>query len=163
MAPGGAVEYRWADREARMKEERVVFEIANGDRFQQLAAFVRALAIAKGDGNFHDDAYWERFLDEGARAAFWWPSSAEIEDWQRRWFSTPVERRSTDPSLKTPWIFASLIDAARDGDFENLQCSRIGTGAAIEFQPCAWPFGGTAWMRALIEAYGGYVTEDTAD
>jgi hypothetical protein len=145
-----------------MRKERVSFELASEERFERLAAFVRALAIAKVDDNFHDDAYWERFLDERARAAFWWPSPAEAEDWERRWFSTPVEQRWTDPSLKTPWVFGSLIDAAEQGEFENLECSRTGAGGVIEFQPCAWPFGGTAWMRALIEAYDGRVTEDTA-
>lgn len=145
-----------------MRKERVSFELASGERFERLVAFVQSLAMAKAEGDFHDDTYWERFLDERARAAFWWPTPAEAEDWERRWFSTPVEQRWTDPSLKTPWVFGSLIDAVERGEFENLECHRTSTGGAIEFEPYAWPFGGTAWMRALIEAHDGRVTEDTA-
>ena len=145
-----------------MRTERVSFELESEERFERLSAFVRALAHSKAEDDFHDDAYWERFLDERSRAAFWWPTAAEAEDWERRWSATPVDRRWTDPSLKTPWVFGSLIDAVERGEFENLACRRTDEGGAIEFQPCAWPFGGTAWMRALIEAYGGRVTEDTA-
>lgn len=59
-------------------------------------------------------------------------------------------------------MFGSLIDAAERGEFKNLGCSRTDSGGAIEFEPYAWPFGGTAWMRALIEAFGGRVTDGTA-
>jgi len=145
-----------------MKPERFSFELASEERFERLAAFVRALATAKVEEDFHDEAYWERFLDDRARAAFWWPTPAEAEDWQRRWFSTPVDQRWADASLKTPWVFGSLIDAAEHGEFEHLACIRSEGGGAIQFEPTAWPFGGTAWMRALIEAFGGRVTDDSA-
>lgn len=142
--------------------ERVSFELASEERFEQLAALVRALAKAKAEDDFHDDAYWEQFLDDRARKAFWWPTSTELQEWEQRWFSTPVDRRWTDPSLKTPWMFDSLIDAAARGEIDDLTFRRNDAGGVIEFVPSAWPFGGTAWMRALIEAFGGRVTGDTA-
>ena len=42
----------------------------------------------------------------------------------RRWQSTPVPQRFTDPSLKTPWTLESMIDAFRNGD-DLLGCERL--------------------------------------
>jgi hypothetical protein len=145
-----------------MRTESVSFELASQERFERLAAFVRALAQAKSEDDFRDDAYWEAFLDERTRAAFWWPTPAEVEDWRRRWFATPIERRWTAPDLQTPWTFGSLIDAVENGEFGQLACRRTSGGGVIELEPYAWPFGGTAWIRAAIEAFGGRVVDDTA-
>jgi hypothetical protein len=142
--------------------ERVFFELASDERFDRLAKFVRSLAAAKAQSDFRDDAYWEALLDEEARGTFWWPTPAQVEDWERRWFATPVGRRWTDPSLRTLWVFGSLIDAVQNGEVEGLACRRIDSGGVLEFEPHAWPFGGTAWMHALIEAFGGRVTRDTS-
>jgi hypothetical protein len=142
--------------------DSVSFELASDEQFERLATFVRALARAKSEDDFRDDVYWEQFLDDRSRRAFWWPRPAEVRDWGQRWFSTPVDRRPTDPSLQRPWTFGSLIEAAENGEFEHLVCRRREGGGVIEFHPYAWPFGGTAWMHALIEAFGGRVTADTA-
>jgi len=142
--------------------DTVTFEIADAERFQRLVELVGALAAAKAADDFRDHAYWESFLDDRSRAAFWWPTEAEAREWQERWFATPVEKRWSDPSLRTLWMFGSLVDAVRHGEFEQLRCRRTSGGGAIEFVPTASPFGGTDWMRALIEAFGGEVTDDTA-
>jgi hypothetical protein len=141
---------------------RVSFQLADDRQLERLATFVRALATAKAEDDFRDDAHWEQFLDDRTRQAFWWPTPAEFQDWQERWFSTPLDRRWTDASLSRPWTFWSLIDAAANGEFDHLVCSRFAGGGAIEFVPLAWPFGGTAWLHALVEAFGGRVIEDTA-
>ncbi|UBF24818.1 hypothetical protein K9N68_24645 [Kovacikia minuta CCNUW1] len=79
----------------------------------------------------------------------------EQKDWQRRWFSTPVEQRFTDPSLETPWDFSSMIGAFEEGDYELLSCHRISNEVGcLEFEPHGFPFGGTGCMKALIEAFG---------
>jgi len=143
--------------------EAVTFNLADSERFDRLAALVGALADAKEADCFRDDSYWESFLDDRSRAAFWWPTEAEVRDWERRWFATPVERRRSEPSLQTPWMYGSVVDAVENGEFEKLACRRTSaSGGAIEFAPTAWPFGGTGWIRALIEAFGGEVTSDTA-
>jgi hypothetical protein len=78
-----------------------------------------------------------------------------LKDWERRWFSTPVPERFTDTSLETPWDFGSMIDAFRNGEYDLLGCRRLtATAGRLEFDPHAWPYGGTGCMRALIEAFG---------
>jgi len=144
-----------------MSAEYVSFELSSDERLERLAAFIHALATAKVEDDFHDDAYWEGFLDERSRTAFWWPTAAEAKEWKDRWYSTPIDRRWTEPSLRTRWVFGSLVDAAEHGEFEHLKFRRMDGGGAIEFEPCAWPFGGTAWMHAAIEAFGGRVIDDT--
>jgi hypothetical protein len=74
---------------------------------------------------------------------------------ERRWFATPVPRRFTDSSLHHWWHFGSMTDAFRNGVYDLLDCRKVADGVGrLEFDPHAWPYGGTACMRALVEAFG---------
>lgn len=133
----------------------VEFEITNNDRYRQLVTVVDALRSSKVSDDWRDDEYWLSFFDDAARSHFWWPTPAERDDWSRRWFSTPVPQRFSDPSLVTPWDFASMIDAIRNGDYELIGCTQIGSNMArLEFEPFGHPYGGSGCMKALIESFG---------
>jgi hypothetical protein len=139
-----------------MSDFYVEFEIADEDRFRHLEAVVAALAEAKRIDDFGVDEYWLRFFDTEARSHFWQPTEEQKQDWLRRWQSTPLEQRSSDPSLvELPWDFGSMIDAFKNGDYELLGCRRVSERVGrIEFEPFGWPYGGAGCMRALIEAFG---------
>ncbi len=142
----------------------VEFEYADPARFDLLVRLVEALATAKLRDDYAHDAFWEGFLDERARRAFWWPTPEELADWERRWLATPVHQRWSDPSLKTPWVYGSVIEAVKDGEYRLDGVVRCGDNlAAIEFEPKAHPFGGCGWMHAVIEAFGGSVTGGTEE
>ena len=144
-----------------MSDFFVEFEIASEDRFGQLVAVLDALSQAKQADDWRDDGYWLGFFDEDARSRFWWPPAEERDDWVRRWSSTPVPERFTDPSLETPWDFGSMIDAFRNGEYDLLGRRRVSaTAGRLEFDPHAWPYGGTDCMCALVEAFGHRVTGD---
>lgn len=133
----------------------VEFHADDDGCFGKLEAVVAALAQAKEADHWRDDDYWLGFLDEAARAHFWWPTNSEREEWSRRWFAKPVERRTSDPSLETPWDFGSMIDAFRNGEYRLLGLRRLGDGVArIEYGPFAGPYGGNECMVALVEAFG---------
>jgi hypothetical protein len=137
----------------------VEFEITDAGRFSRLVTVFDALKRAKETGEWRDDEYWLRFFDESAKTTFWWPTQEELKYWERRWFSTPVPQRWTDPSLQTPWLFGSMIEAFETGEYELLGCRLISPSRGrIEFEPLAWPFGGTDCMKALIESFGFRVT-----
>jgi hypothetical protein len=137
----------------------VEFEIASEGRYRQLVMVVEALRQAKQSDEWRDDGYWLAFFDQEARSHFWWPTPAEEQEWQRRWFSTPVPERFTDPSLEHPWAFDGMIDAFRDGEYDLLGCRKVSDGVGrLEFAPHAWPYGGPDCMEALIEAFGHRVT-----
>jgi hypothetical protein len=141
--------------------ESLLFQLDDEQRFKRLKVLVDALAEAKAADEFRDDDYWESFLDDDARSAFWWPTEAEIADWSERWFSTPVEERLQRKDLWGPWTFDSLVEAVRNGDYRLVGCSRTSDGqGAISFEPMGYPYGGTGWMRAAVEAFGGSVTLD---
>jgi len=76
------------------------FEIASEEQFRKLSDVFAALLAAKTSDDWKDDSYWLSFFDDAAKSNFWWPTAAEIEDWKRRWFSTPVEKRWNDPTLR---------------------------------------------------------------
>ncbi len=77
----------------------IEFAVVDDAKFGRLATVFEAIRHAKQADNWHDDEFWLGFFDQTERAHFWWPSDAELEDWRRRWFSTPAPERFTDPSL----------------------------------------------------------------
>lgn len=54
-----------------MNEFYVEFEVASEDGYRHLDAVVLALATAKRDEDFRDDAYWLTFFDDQARSRLW--------------------------------------------------------------------------------------------
>src|SRR3954471_17755425 len=107
-----------------MSDFYVEFRIESQAGFEKLAALYAALQEAKASDHWKNDEYWLTFVDEEARKHFWWPTEAESEEWRKRWFSTPIDKRLSDPSLQTKWDYLSMIEAFRDGDYELLACRR---------------------------------------
>ena len=110
-----------------MSDFYVEFEIASVEQFRKLSDVFEALVAAKASDDWKNDE-WLAFFDETARKKFWWPTDAELKDWDQRWFSTPVETRWNDPSLRKGWLFGSLIDAFRNGDYALSGCRRTTDG-----------------------------------
>jgi len=138
-----------------METSFIEFEIDDDQRFAMLAAVFDALRLAKHSGSFPSQAYWLTFFDASARSHFWWPTGEEKQDWERRWDATPVSERLTDPSLKTPWHFDSMLAAFQEGEYQLVACRRLTENRGqLEFIPYAGPYGGTDCMQALIEAFG---------
>ena len=143
-----------------MDDSHLEFTLADAERFTKLQAAFAALKDSKsGDFTDPDDEYWLTFFDESSLKHFWWPTPEEVADWQRRWEATPVPQRFTDPSLKTPWGFTSMIHAFNDGEYDLIAIDRTSDSTGrLRFDPLAYPFGGTGCMRALIESFGGVIT-----
>jgi hypothetical protein len=133
----------------------IEFQFTDDFQFDELSKVFVALQQAKQSGDFHDDNYWLGFFNESAKAHFWWPTDEEIKDWKRHWDATPVSQRRTDPGLKRPWVFSSMIDAIRDSEYELVSCQQVKENIGrLELLPLAGPFGGTDSLKALIEAFG---------
>ena len=93
-------------------------------------------------------------FDQQALAHFWWPSEQELQEYWQRWWATSVPQRFTDPTLKKPWGFESMIDSFLNGEYDLLSCRSLTPDTAVlEFLPFAFPYGGTGCMKALIEAF----------
>ena len=146
----------------RMDDSYLDFALSDAERFSKLQIVFAALKDAKSADTIDpDDDSWLGLFDDSAREYFWWPTPEEVADWQRRWESTPVPQRFTDPSLVTPWDFSSMIEAFKNGEYELVALDRTtDTTGRLTFNPLAWPFGGTNCMRALIESFGGVVTHE---
>ncbi len=165
--PACFIKFRVNDQ-ARFQILAQIFEISKQEKSRYLAALFE-------DEEDQENDYQEQALrklveslfdlfDEQALAHFWWPSKQEQLDYVQRWQATPVPQRFTDPSLKTPWDFESMIDSLLNGEYELLSCriltpdtslhsEQYATGV-FEFLPFSFPYGGTGCMKALIEAFG---------
>ncbi|MDH3582870.1 MAG: hypothetical protein OER86_01500, partial [Phycisphaerae bacterium] len=133
-----------------MADSYIDFTLLDDERFAKLVAIFNALRDAKrGDFPDAEDDYWRTFFDDRSLEHFWWPTPEELADWQQRWESTPVDRRFNDPSLKTPWDFASMIEAFYNGEYDLVSIDRTSdTTGQLQFVPEAWPYGGTRCMVA---------------
>lgn len=142
--------------------EYLEFTIPDEARFAKLVTAFEALRAAKRSGDFRDTAYWLNFFDETALAHFWWPTPEELEEHHRLWFATPVETRFSDPRFGKRWIFESMIDAFKNGEYALETCAPLFAGRGrLEFMAHSWPFGGTGCMRALIESFGMEVVAES--
>jgi hypothetical protein len=137
----------------------VEFSLHDESRLQAVTAIVDELRRDKEAGTLEPGPKWRPLFDERALAHFWSPTATELDDWRRRWESTPLPNRWTDPALETPWDFDSLIDAFANGEYRLLGIRRYGDSARLEFEPDAFPYGGVGCMQALIEAFDFSVTE----
>jgi len=64
-----------------------------------------------------------------------------------------------EPGLQHPWMFDSMIDASKQGEYELLACRLVApTIAHREFNPFAYPYGGTGCMKALEAAPSERIT-----
>lgn len=140
------------------------FEVSKHRSFDKLKAFFYAIKAEKEQGVLDSaDAKWQCYFDEDILRKFWRPSEEEVRDYARLWTETPVEQRLTEPKLRTPWDFESMIEAFSNGEYEFMSCEKITDQAArMEYAPFAWPYGGSDAFRALIE-YCGFkvIAEET--
>jgi hypothetical protein len=139
----------------------IEFEFSDKERFMMLVKMFNALNEAKRAHSFPNDDFWLSFLDEQARAFFWWPTERELQEWIKRWQATPVSQRFTD-STQLRWTFGSMLDAFQNGEYELVACTLVSNGVGrLEFEPLAWPYGGTGCIQALVEAFGCRVVKDS--
>ena len=99
------------------------------------------------------DKNWEKYFNADELKHFWWPSKQELEEWHRRWFSTSVEKRFQDPSLKHHPDFLSMISAIIDGEYDLVDITIEDGFGFLDFYPHAYPYGGTESMRELVKAF----------
>jgi hypothetical protein len=141
---------------------KVRFAIESEERFAALTRAFERIRECKAQDKWPDEKEdWTSYFDSKALGHFWWPTTAELKDWEKRYFSTPVPKRFTDPSLRHGWDFLSLFEAFKNGDYELHAIMRLSEEeAALPFDPHGHPYGGTGCMRALIEAFDHRVTDD---
>ena len=111
------VEFKVNDHE-RFTSLCRVFDALKHDKQKQLNAQHEAVTAQA----FRDDDQWLSFFDERARSHFWWPSQQELDAHSAQLFATPLATHWSDPALKRPWMFFSMIDAFKNGEYELISC-----------------------------------------
>jgi hypothetical protein len=141
--------------------EYVEFSVHDKDRFASLCKVFDALKSDKESGSFRNDDEWRALFDSESLSHFWWPTNEELDAFTKKWEAMPWQERATSPELQTSWDFDSMIDAFKDGEYELQSCRMVAPDKArFEFFALAWPYGGTACMKALLEAFGFKVTAE---
>jgi hypothetical protein len=138
----------------------VEFAATDMTRFGAICAAFAALKHDKQVNSWRDDEDWLELFDDAALSQFWWPTPEEREAWRNRWEAAPVPERLNDPSYTSPsWDFLSMIEAFENGEYGLVACRVVeGTRARLEFDPDAFPYGGTGCFRMLVRAFGFQVT-----
>ena len=139
----------------------VAFSVDDDERFDALCAAFEAIKHDKDTGEWRDEEDWLAYFDDDALAHFWWPTKEEKDEHWRRWENAPIPEQLTDPALEPPsWDFLSMIGAFQDCEFDLLACRMVDEQSGrIEFDPQAFPYGGTGCIQMLVRAFGFNVTE----
>jgi hypothetical protein len=139
----------------------IEFIVNDLERFDLLKKVFNELKGSKETNSFNEDDYYLNFFDEKAKAYFGTYSDEENLEWSEKWFSTPVEERWNNPDLQRKWDFGSMIEAFKNGEYELLSCEMVTEDKGrINYDPWAYPFGGTGCMKALAESFGFEVTRE---
>ena len=139
--------------------EYIEFKVNNSARFKLLQKVFQKIKADKDIDSFQNDEIYLQFFDEKAKSYFGWYSEEENREWSKKWFSTPLEVRWTDPDLKRKWNFNSMVESFKDAEYELLSCEMISDkNARINFNPFAFPYS-IGCLQALIESFGFEVIE----
>jgi hypothetical protein len=134
------------------------FKVADDKRFTALERVVGELIIEGTSESKRSEDEWKSFFDESAFKSFWWPSDEERKEWEKVWFRTPYQERHK--ILPTRWDFGSMIETIISNEWLLVGIRKLSTNEAIiEFDPQAYPFGGTNCLVALAESFGHQVIE----
>jgi hypothetical protein len=132
----------------------VHFRVADKPELEALQAFIARVAEAKSSNSFPPDEELRQYFDQKALSYFFEPSADELKEWEKEWFSTPVEKRHGNRALEPHWNFGSMLEAFSNGDFELETVTTKGEDAFVPFNPLAYPYGGTGCIIAAVEAFG---------
>ena len=102
-------------------------------------------------------------LNERYNTKFWWPSEEERESRMRLWEETPLELRSSDTKLKTPWDYGSWVDAILNAkiEFKSINVNNNG-GGEIKLEQLSWPSGGIEAAEEIIKIFDGHILSNDA-
>jgi hypothetical protein len=135
------------------------FNVRDEGAFRRLAVVVDEFQRQKETSGIFDATHWLPYFENSERAEFWWPTEAELEQWNDFWLSTPYPQRYSPTMPTPPWHFVSMVESVLRGDFDliGVQKSHEKRGR-LEFYPHGYPYGGTGSLRALVRAFGHEVT-----
>ena len=137
----------------------VEFLISDSAALSRLTTVAEQLRKEKASDANRDENYWLPFFTAPDRAEFWWADEAEMELWNKFWFSTPLPDRHSPEMPTTPWDFGSMIDALMDGEYDLVGVRKLTPERArFEIDPHAYPYGGIDAVRTLVRAFGHNIT-----
>ncbi|MBP1858907.1 hypothetical protein [Rhizobium herbae] len=137
----------------------VEFVVRDEPALVRLAKVVEELRHQKANDAIADEAHWLPYFEAGDRSAFWWPDEAEMNRWNKFWFSTPLPERHQADMPTPPWNFESLIFVIMEGDYDLIGITRTNDSQArLTFKPNGFPYGGINALRELIRSFGHEIT-----
>lgn len=144
----------------------VEFTFSDEQQFTRIRRVFEVLKEDKKRSAFRPLREYLALFDAQAQDYFWWPAGWAPADavaaWEQQERTVPlVERQPGQGVPLSGWRLDSLIDYFDACDFDLLACRRTATDRArLEFVTGGWPYGGTAALWVLIEAFGGHVVRE---
>lgn len=136
----------------------IEFEPKDQASLQRLSTFFAMVKAAKESGKpMEEEPRLIEYLTDAERSFFWSPSPAELEEWNKEWFSTPLPRRHIDEALLPQWQLESMLEAFWNGDYDLVGVVKEGERHFVAFNPHGYPYGGTGSFVALVESFGNRV------
>lgn len=132
----------------------VEFEVASAPALARLTEIVDGVSADKTANTRRSDEEWLSWFLPAERAAFWWPSEREREAWNQFYRATRSGHDHDPATPMPPWDFASMIEAIYSGEYRLVGVRPTGATALLEFEPEAYPYGGTDALKELVRCFG---------
>ncbi|MDO8553466.1 MAG: hypothetical protein Q7S22_01560 [Candidatus Micrarchaeota archaeon] len=154
--------------------EYLEFVVEDKSRFGMLQKVFYELKKAKEADSIdsNNEEHWLKFFDKKALEHFWWPTEEQLKRCRDAakfnilgFFKMSGGQLSdlTRSMSGGKWEFGSMIYLIDQCEYNLVSCELISNTniAHLEFFSLAHPYGGTASLRCLVEAFGFNVTKDT--
>ena len=134
----------------------VRFEVRDDEKLKRLITMIEAFKLDKANQEQKPIESWSDLFNKSELESFWFPDDQEMEHWNSYWFGTPLPKRHSSDMPMPPWHFESMLESIlQNGEYDLIgvrsTCERE---AVLEFDPHAYPYGGTDALRALVRAFG---------
>lgn len=141
-----------------MRAYGIRFKVDNEKHFDRLRGLFYELKKDKNIKTFRSPENWERFIPDGLKGNFKWPTTEVEKMWSASKTSAPVLFDDPFDYLGIVWDYYRVFDAIKNGEYSLLACEMTDSVTAeMRIDPTSYPYGGVGPLIALAEAFGFHV------
>ena len=136
----------------------VEFTPSSGNALSRIETVYSRLRADLADEAAPRDHDWYSLFSDEELDNYWWPNKNHWEELKTTWGDFPVRFTDKDPNPRGEWDLFSMFEAIAHGEYELLPIEKNGGGVyRLNFNPHAYPFGGTESLQKLLSSLGGKI------
>lgn len=128
---------------------------------KDLIRLINIVEIMKKDlleGKADLDKEWIKLFSDEDMEHFWWPNEDQYYEIKKLFGDLPIRVSDKKENPRDDWDIYSMFEAISGSEYELIGIKEFSEGIyRLEFNPFAYPYGGTESLQKLISSLGHYV------